>query len=319
MVKRMDNIASFRRDISGGESARVSKTKALRNLLTSQDLTFLTEAHSALSAMIVEEAGFQGIWASGLGMSSALGVRDRNEASWSQLVDVLEFMADATSVPILMDGDTGFGDFNNARRLVVKLCQRGIAGVCLEDKEFPKSNSLLNKSGSLADPAAFCGKIAACKDAQTDDDFVVVARVEALVAGLPMSEAVRRAEAYCKAGADAIVIHSKQKTADEVIEFARCWSGQRPLVVIPTTYFSEPVETYRQAGISSVIWANHSVRASIAAMRKICRNLHQIEGRVQSELDLPTVADLFRFLGEEEFNEAERHYNGSAFAALLEQ
>ena len=130
-----------------------------------------------------------------MGISAALGVRDSNEASWTQVLDVLEFMADATRLPILVDGDTGYGDFNSVRRLVRKLCQRGIAGVCIEDKLFPKTNSFIGEAQPLADIEEFCGRIKAGKDSQTDDDFVLVARVEALISGLGMEEALRRAEA----------------------------------------------------------------------------------------------------------------------------
>ena len=97
------------------------------------------EAHNGLSARIVEQSGFKGIWASGLSMSAALGIRDNNEASWTQLLETVEFMSDSTSIPILLDGDTGYGTFNNFRRLVRKLEQRDIAGVCIEDKLFPKT------------------------------------------------------------------------------------------------------------------------------------------------------------------------------------
>ncbi|HJO68828.1 MAG TPA: isocitrate lyase/phosphoenolpyruvate mutase family protein, partial [Rhodospirillales bacterium] len=120
-----------------------TKAARLRALLASPKLEFLMEAHNGLSAKIVEESGFEGIWASGLTMSAALGVRDNNEASWTQVLEVLEFMADATTLPILVDGDTGWGNFNNMRRAVRKLCQRGIAGICIEDKLFPKTNSFI--------------------------------------------------------------------------------------------------------------------------------------------------------------------------------
>src|SRR6266481_6149345 len=122
------------------------KTTQLRRLIQSPELSFLMEAHNGLSAKLVEEAGFAGIWASGLSISAALGLRDNNEASWTQVLDVLEYMADATSLPILVDGDTGYGNFNNVRRLVRKLCQRGIAGVCIEDKLFPKTNSFIGEA-----------------------------------------------------------------------------------------------------------------------------------------------------------------------------
>jgi phosphoenolpyruvate phosphomutase len=186
------------------------------------------EAHNGLSARIVREAGFKGIWASGLAISAQFGVRDNNEASWTQVVDNLEFMADASDLPILLDGDTGYGNFNNVRRLVRKLEQRGIAGVCIEDKIFPKTNSFIGgEQQPLADIDEFCGKIKAGKDSQADDDFSIVARVEALIAGWGMEEALRRAEAYRQAGADAILIHSKLSKADEIVTFAREWAGAR--------------------------------------------------------------------------------------------
>lgn len=103
-------------------------------MLKSKKLEFIMEAHNGLSAKIVQEAGFKGIWASGLSISAALGVRDNNEASWTQVLEVIEFMSENTDIPILLDGDTGYGNFNNARRLIKKLEQRGIAGVCMEDK-----------------------------------------------------------------------------------------------------------------------------------------------------------------------------------------
>ena len=124
-------------------SIPLSRSARLREMLLSSETEFLMEAHNGLSARIVREAGFKGIWASGLAISAQFGVRDNNEASWTQVVDNLEFMADAGDLPILLDGDTGYGNFNNVRRLVRKLEQRGIAGVCIEDKIFPKTNSFI--------------------------------------------------------------------------------------------------------------------------------------------------------------------------------
>ena len=160
------------------------KTTQFKNMLLSNQLEFIMEAHNGLSAKIVEETGFKGIWGSGLSISAALGVRDNNEASWTQVLEVLEFMSDATSIPIMLDADTGYGNFNNARRLVHKLEQRGVAAMCIEDKLFPKTNSFINSEQQpLADMDEFSGKIRAVKDAQSDDDFCVVARVEAFIAG----------------------------------------------------------------------------------------------------------------------------------------
>jgi phosphoenolpyruvate phosphomutase len=109
----------------------INKTTQFKNLLHSNQLEFLMEAHNGLSAKIVEETGFSGIWGSGLAISAALGVRDNNEASWTQVLEVIEFMSDATSIPILLDADTGYGNFNNVRRLVRKLEQRCVAAMCI--------------------------------------------------------------------------------------------------------------------------------------------------------------------------------------------
>src|SRR6187200_754955 len=170
--------------MTSSTNGEISKTQQFKRLLQSKRLEFLMEAHNALSSRIVEETGFRGIWASGLSISAALGVRDNNEASWTQVLEVVEFMSDATAIPILLDGDTGYGNFNNMRRLVGKLEQRGIAGVCIEDKLFPKTNSLLaGEPQQLAEVDEFAGKIKAGKDAQQDEAFVIVARVEAFIAG----------------------------------------------------------------------------------------------------------------------------------------
>lgn len=302
------------------DSAPLSRAAKLRRELLAPELTFLMEAHNGLSAKIVEEAGFAGIWASGLSISAALGVRDSNEASWTQVLEVLEFMADASSLPILVDGDTGYGNFNNVRRLVRKLCQRTIAGVCIEDKLFPKTNSFIGEAQPLADIDEFCGRIKAGKDSQSDDDFSIVARVEALIAGRGMAEALTRAEAYRAAGADAILIHSKQANADEIFTFAKEWGGRAPLVIVPTMYYATPTAKFREAGLSTVIWANHNLRASMSAMREVCRRIRQDESLVEVEGSVVGVRDIFRLMGNHELEEAERRYlpaRGAAKAIVL--
>ena len=204
---------------------QLTKFQKLKKELNSKELSFLMEAHNGLTAKIAESAGFKGIWASGLSISTALGVRDNNEASWTQILDILEFMSDATNIPILVDGDTGYGNFNNFRRLVSKLCQRDIAGVCIEDKQYPKTNSFIKKYQKLADIDEFCGKIKAGKDTQKNDDFSIVARIEALIAGWGIGEAIKRAEAYYKAGADAVLIHSSKNNANMIETRSNSKSG----------------------------------------------------------------------------------------------
>ena len=289
------------------------KTTQLRNLLLSDQTEFILEAHNGLAAKIVEEAGFKGIWGSGLALSAQHAVRDNNELSWTEVVGMLEFMSDATRIPILLDGDTGYGDFNNMRRLVRKLEQRGIAGVCIEDKLFPKTNSFIQgEQQELEDIEIFSGKIKAGKDAQADDDFCIVARVEAFIAGWGLEEALRRGEAYRQAGADAVLIHSKLSRPDEVLAFAREWDDRCPLVIVPTKYYSTPTEVFRQHRISLVIWANHLIRSSIASMQATAKTIFESESLVDVEGRVAGVPEIFRLQGADELLEAEKIYARSA-------
>ena len=287
----------------------MKKTTQFRRLLLSDQLEFLCEAHNGISAIIAEEAGFQGIWGSGLSLSAQFGVRDNNEASWTQVLEMLEFMSDATRVPILLDGDTGYGNFNNMRRLVSKLEQRGIAAVCIEDKLFPKTNSFIGgETQALADINEFCGKIKAGKDAQTDDDFSIIARVEAFIAGWGLTEALKRAEAYHAAGADGILIHSALAVPDEILAFKREWGERCPVVIVPTKYYATPTEVFRDYGFSVVIWANHLMRASIAAMQETARTLMTEANLLSVEDRLVPVSEVFRLQGAEELQSAEKRY-----------
>ena len=285
------------------------KTTQFRNLLAATNVEYLVEAHNALSARIVEESGHAGIWASGLTLSATMGVRDNNEVSWTQVLEVLEFMSDATDIPVMLDGDTGYGNFNNVRRLIKKLEQRKIAAVCLEDKLFPKTNSFIDGGRqALADIDEFAGKIKAAKDTQEDDDFSVVARTEAFIVGWGLDEALKRAEAYHAAGADAVLVHSKKTTAEEIIAFVGRWDRRCPIVVVPTTYYSTPTEVFEEAGVSLVIWANHLLRSSIASMQRTARQLQEQRTALSVEDHLATVPEIFRLQGADELKEAEKRY-----------
>ncbi|MBK6914239.1 MAG: phosphoenolpyruvate mutase [Ignavibacteriales bacterium] len=287
----------------------MKKTTQFRQMLLSHETEFIMEAHSGLSAKIVQEAGFKGIWASGLSMSAAMGVRDNNEASWTQVLEVLEYMSDATDIPILVDADTGYGNFNNVRRLVKKLEQRNVAAMCIEDKLFPKTNSFINgEQQELANIEEFCGKIKAAKDTQSDDDFCVVARVEALIAGLGQDEALRRAEAYYKAGADAILIHSKIAAPDQILDFMNAWQNQAPIVIVPTMYYKTPTKVFEDAGISLIIWANHLLRSSIKAMQNTAQQIYSERSLLSVEPEIVSVKEIFRLQNADELKQAEKKY-----------
>lgn len=287
----------------------ITRSSQFRKLLLSEHLEFICEAHNGLSAKIVQEAGFRGIWASGLSISAQFGVRDNNEASWTQVLENLEFMSDATTIPILLDGDTGYGNFNNMQRLVRKLEQRQIAAVCIEDKLFPKTNSFIKGDAQpMADMQEFCGKIKAGKDAQTDPDFCIIARVEAFICGWGLAEALRRAEAYRQAGADGILIHSALSVPDEILSFKQEWGNRCPVVIVPTKYYATPTDVFRQHGFSMVIWANHVLRAAVAAMQKTARTLKEQEHLLSIEDKVAPVSEIFRLQNAAELQDAEDRY-----------
>lgn len=285
-----------------------TEARSLRTLLHSAELEFLMEAHDALSAAVVQRSGFKGLWASGLSIASSLGFRDANEASWTQVVEAVERMADVTTVPILVDGDSGFGNFNNARLAALKLFQRGAAGICLEDKGFPKMNSFVGDRHPLADIKEFSGRLRAVKDTVPSSDFVLVARIEALIAGYGQDEALQRAHAYKDAGADAILIHSRRSTADEIIEFARAWENRLPLIIVPTKYYRTPVSVYREAAISIAIWANHAMRASVVAMKQVCSTILAEQGIAGVEKQVASLEEVFDLMRYSELASAEERY-----------
>ncbi len=290
------------------QSADCSFAELMRaQVCCSSELSFLMEAHDGLSAAIAERAGFKGLWASGLSIASSLGYRDANEASWNQLVDVVERIVETSQLPVLVDGDGGFGNFNNARLVARKLRQRGAAGVALEDSCFPKTNSFVGDRHPLADIDEFSGRLRAVKDTVADD-LILVARIEALIAGQGMDDAISRAHAYADAGADAILIHSRRTAADEILAFMRAWQNRLPVVIVPTKYYRTPVSAYRKARISTVIWANHSVRAAIAAMRQVCGRIFAEESPVSIEPNIATLDELFELFKYNELAEAEARY-----------
>ena len=292
-----------------GHTTITKKTSQFRSLLNSPKLEFLLEAHNGISAKIAEESGFKGLWAGGLAIAAQYGVRDSNEASWTQVLEVLEFMSDATSIPIMLDGDTGYGNFNNVRRLVQKLEQRGIAAVCIEDKLYPKTNSFIDgNKQELANIDEFCSRIKAGKDAQKDDEFSIITRVEAFIAGWGLSEAVKRAEAYHEAGSDGILIHSAKSEPSEIIAFKNEWGDRLPVIIVPTKYYSTPTEIFSQVGISIAIWANHMIRSSIESMQQTATSIIQKKSVVALEDKIASVSEIFRLQGVSELLEAEEMY-----------
>ena len=283
--------------------------RSLRALMARPGGSFLIEAHNAVSARVAFEAGAPGLWASSLTLSCAQGVRDNSEITMTEAVHALETMTARVHCPILFDGDTGYGSFGHFQQLVRKLETRGVAGVAIEDKVFPKTNSFLrSEQQDLAPIEEFCGKIRAGRDARRDESFVVVARTEALVTGQGMEEALKRAERYVDAGADAILIHSKLKTFAEIRAFMRQFSKRVPVICVPTTYYSTPPQAFAEAGLSLVIWGNHMLRASVRSMKEVAERIVAAGSAREVEEHIASVADLFALQDADGLFEMERLY-----------
>lgn len=245
-----------------------SATK-LRDLLKRPGIIKVVGAHDALSAKLIQEAGFDAVWASGFGISAALKcIPDASFITSTEQLDVERNMAEAITIPIIADCDTGYGNALNVMRTVHDHERAGIAAICIEDNLFPKRCSFYaGVRRELIPLEEHCGKIKAAKASQTVPDFMVIARTEALIAGWGREEALRRAEAYAEAGADAVLIHSKSPTFDELSGVARAWSSKVPLVVVPTIFDGVTAAELEEAGFKIVIYANQVVRAGIKAMR----------------------------------------------------
>lgn len=232
----------------------------------------LAGAHNVMGAKLAREAGFEGIWASSFEIATSHGVSDDEVMTWQQLHAVAAEMAQAVDLPIVADCEAGFGGPEVVRELVSAHDAAGVAAICMEDCAFPRRCSLLPGKHGLAPQEEFTRKIEAALGAR--DRLLVLARLQALVAGSGMQEALKRGRAYADIGADAIVVHSRSKQPDEVLEFVARWDRDTPLVVIPTTYHSLTMTHMQAAGkIRMAIYANHGLRAAIANMKRVYRQI----------------------------------------------
>jgi len=266
----------------------VTKARQLRALMARPEPIVIIGAHNGLSARIGEEAGFDGLWASGFEISASYAVPDANILTMAENLSAAKMMNDVSSIPIVADCDNGYGNAINVIRCVEEYERAGIAAICIEDNVFPKRCSFYaGVRRELSDVEEHAGKIRAAKATQKNRDFVVIARTEALIAGWGMEEALGRGRAYADAGADMVLIHSKSDSPDEVMTFAKHWDRPNtPLVCVPTIYKSVTVDELYKGGFKLVIFANHAVRSSIKAMTETLQTLRreQYTGSVEDKV-----------------------------------
>jgi phosphonopyruvate hydrolase len=282
-------------------------TARLRARLDPSRPALAMAAHNAISAKLAAEAGFSAIWGSGFELSAAHAVPDASILSWDTHLAAMRAMVEAQPAPVIADIDTGQGNAVNVAYLVPRYAAAGVAAVVMEDKTFPKDSSLRpGGRQELVPIAEFQGKIEAARIAGGP---LVIARTEALIAGLGQDEALKRGLAYAEAGADAVLIHSKQKTPDEILAFCRAWPGPVPLVLVPTSYPDLSFADVAALGkVGLIICGNHAIRAAVAAMRRCFARIIADGGIAGVEGSIASVADIFALQGDGAMREIEKRY-----------
>ncbi|RYY67183.1 MAG: phosphoenolpyruvate mutase [Chitinophagaceae bacterium] len=287
-----------------------NRRKRLGRLLSVKPILRVLEAHNGLSAMIVEGSTatdadgrpveFDGIWLSSLTDSTAKGKPDIEAVDFTSRLQTVNEILEVTTKPIIFDGDTG-GRIDQFPFMVRTLERLGVSAIIIEDKVGAKRNSLLEESSvheqdSIVD---FCEKIRAGNNSRVTADFRIIARIESLILGKGMEDAWQRSEAYVAAGAGGIMIHSKESSGADVIEFAKRFRPAHPdvpLIAVPSTYPTVSIGTLQEAGFSLVIYANHLLRSAYPAMQRTAQRL-LVEGRAAgAEEDLISIKNLFKLI-----------------------
>lgn len=282
----------------------------LKEVMAKKGLAQLMAAHSPLSARLAEEAGFDGIWASGFEFSASLGLPDVSLVSMAEHLAMTRAIVERVALPVVADLDTGSGNAVNVLHVVREYERAGVAGVVIEDKTFPKVTSLVaGGRQELVRTEEFQGKIEAARSAREDKDLLIIARTEALIAGLGQAEALARAAAYEAAGADLILIHSRQRTPDEVVAFAKAYKGRVPLVIVPTAYPALTTDrVLALKNIKIVIYGNHAIRAAVAAMQDVFATILR-DGGIHTLGDkIVPVEEIFRLQNMDEVKVNERRF-----------
>lgn len=262
------------------------RMKTLRRLIAAKPIVRIMEAHDGLCGLIIENLevecngkikSFDGMWSSSLTDSTSKGKPDIEAVDLTTRLQDLNNILECTTKPIIFDGDTG-GKIEHFVFTVRTLERHGISAVIIEDKVGLKKNSLFGTDAIQIQDSIehFCEKIKAGKNAQITNDFMIIARIESLIAGKPVEDALERAYAYVDAGADGIMIHSKNKSGEDIKSFCvefRKKHPKVPIVVVPTTYDHIKEEELAEWGANIVIYANHMLRAAYPAMKQVAETI----------------------------------------------
>lgn len=295
------NSSSLDKDIKSIGITPEVRMKTLRRLINAKPIVRILEAHDGLCGLIIENLEvqkgdtlevFDGMWSSSLTDSTSKGKPDIEAVDLTTRLQDLNNILECTTKPIIFDGDTG-GKIEHFVFTVRTLERHGISAVIIEDKIGLKKNSLFGTDAVQTQDSieGFCQKIKAGKSAQITDDFMIIARIESLIAGKSVEDALERAYAYVEAGADGIMIHSKNKSGEDIKKFCLAFRQKYthiPIVVVPTTYDHIHESELRKWGVNVVIYANHMLRAAYPAMMKVAKTILENErAKEVSDLCMP--------------------------------
>lgn len=295
----------------------------LRERLAAGDNLRMIETHSGLSALVAETARipfepraveFDGLWISSLTSSAARGYPDMEMYLLERRLELIEEVSSVTSKIIIVDGDTG-GDPVALEYLCARLETMGVCAIVIEDKQHPKRNSLSSTSTHvLEEPSIFAAKIRRAKQALKSSDFLIFARLESLIAGQSVADALERTRSYLLAGADGIMIHSKSRSPDTIFEFLAQYQKlcddlqiYRPVMCVPTTYNTVTAEELFDRGVRIVVHANHLLRAAHFAMRQVCEQILRNDRTLEVDNQCTPVSELFRIVGYDDAVNREQH------------
>ncbi len=278
----------------------------LRRLIDSKSVVRILEAHNALSGLIIETlksdegVEFDGMWSSSLTDSTSKGKPDIEAVDVSTRLNTINEVFEVTTKPMIYDADTG-GIAEHFAFTVRSLERTGISAVIIEDKTGLKKNSLFGNDVAQTQDTieGFCNKIKMGKAAQITDDFMIISRIESLILEKGMDDAVERAMAYIDAGTDGIMIHSRKKSPDEIIEFCKILRASHPnmpIIVVPTSFNEITAEQLSEVGVNVVIYANHMLRAAFPGMNKVAKSILDNDRSWEAESDLLSIKDILELI-----------------------
>ncbi len=285
------------------------RLKRLRRLIEAKKPVRIMESHSGLTGLLIEHCSvekngvkreFDGMWSSSLTDSTSRGKPDIEAVDLTTRLHSINDMLECTTKPFIFDGDTG-GKTEHFVYTVRTLERLGISAVIIEDKAGLKRNSLFGTDVNqvLEDKVLFCEKIASGKRAQITTDFMIIARLESLIAGLTVDDALERALAYCDAGADGVMIHSKEQTGTDIKEFClrfRKEKPQIPIVLVPTTYNSFKEEVLIEWGANVIIYANHMLRSAYPAMLETAKSILENERSLEVDSKCMSIKQILTLI-----------------------